>query len=170
LAVRKSKSNQISNIWLLDFFEKYWLVLLGTIFVYPYVSRYLRDAQTKKEINNIQENEKLLVAKVDNPKEQLEVLNSVTTNTFYHNIAKNIAVALGTDKLNKEAGVIAWSVNPSSWFEDDKKAFENLKLLVNTGQVKTVKQLYYDITRRDLHFDVKNLLDEKYLKQLRFFK
>jgi hypothetical protein len=170
MATRTKASNQTESVWLLDFLQKYWMLILGTIFAYPYVMRYLRDAQTKKEVNNIQEDEKLLAVKVEHPKTQLDVFNTVTTNTSYHNIAKNIAVALGTDKLNKEAGAIAWTVNPSSWFEDDKKAFDNLRLLINSGQVKTVTELYYDITRRDLSFDVKNLLDEKYLKQLRFFK
>lgn len=155
----------------LDYVERYWLVLLGLIIGYPIIMRYFKDASTKSEINNQEEKEKLLVSASNNPVLQVKELNHVTTNYFYQNLARNVAKDLGTNIATKEAGFwdFKW-LNPATWTENDKKIYDSLKQLVNTGQVKTVANCYYVLTRRNLYDDVKQYLDDELLNKLPLFK
>lgn len=151
--------------------ERYWLVLLGLIIGYPIIMRYFRDAGTKDKINNIEENEKVLVKVTQNPVTQIDELNKVTTNTYYHNIARGIAVSFHTDVLTKENDTFFASLfSPSTWVVDHAKAFFNLNAIKNTGQKTVVTKLYYILTRRDLNYDVKNKLKDEYLNKLPLFK
>lgn len=171
MAIERNARKPSSNGGFLDIVERYWLVLLGLIIGYPIIMRYFKDSSTKFEINNQEEKEKLLVASNNNPAQQVENLNSVTTNYFYQNLARNVAKDLGTNIASKEAGF--WSfkwLNPSTWTENDQKVFDSLKQLTNTGQVKTVANCYYVLTRRNLYDDVKQYLDDDLLIKLPLFK
>ena len=155
----------------LDIVERYWLVLLGLIIGYPIIMRYFKDASTKSFINNQEESEKILASTNNNPVQQVENLNSVTTNYFYQNLARNVAKDLGTNIATKEATFwdFKW-LNPTTWTENDSKVYDSLKQLTNTGQVKTVANCYYVLTRRNLYDDVKQYLDGDLLVKLPLFK
>ena len=164
-------SSKPSNGGFLDIVERYWLVLLGLIIGYPIIMRYFKDASTKDTINNQEEETKILVSNNNNPITQLQELNKITSNPFYHNIARNVAIDLGTNILTKETSFFdfAW-LNPKSWTENDAKIYAQLKILTGTGQVKTVTQCYYVLTRRNLMDDVKKYLDSSELNKLPLFK
>lgn len=160
-----------SNGGFLDIVERYWLVLLGLIIGYPIIMRYFQDASTKDVVNKAQEAEKVLVSQNSNPVTQLQELNKITTNTFYHNVARNVAIDLGTNILTKEKTFwdFAW-LNPTAWTENDAKIYNQLKILNSSGQVKTVSLCYYILTRRNLMDDVKQYLDSAELNKLPLFK
>ncbi|WP_026713655.1 hypothetical protein [Flavobacterium daejeonense] len=170
MAIDRNSKKPSDNGGFLATVERYWLVLLGLVIGYPIIMRYFQDAGTKDLINKQEEQEKVLASAVQNPVTQLQELNKITTNTYYHNIARDIAVAFGTDVLNKEASIWTWLSNPSSWTENDEKAYLALLPIVNSGQQKVIVQLYYVLTRRDLNYDVKKYLDKKYLDKLPLFK
>lgn len=151
--------------------ERYWLVVLGLIIGYPIIMRYMKDASTKSYINNQEESEKIIAAQNNNPAQQLENLNAVTTNYFYQNIARNVAKDLGTNIATKESTFLDFKwLNPSTWTENDTEIYNSLKQLVNSGQVKTVSNCYYVLTRRNLYDDVKQYLDKDLLNKLPLFK
>lgn len=170
MAIDRNNKKPLQTGGFLATVERYWLVLLGLIIGYPIIMRYFQDASTKDIINKQEENEKVLASVVQNPVTQLNELKKITSNTYYHNIARNIAVAFGTDVLNKEAGFLTWATSWGSWVEDEEKAYLNLLAITNTGQQKVIVQLYYVLTRRDLNYDVKKYMSDDYLNKLPLFK
>jgi len=171
MAIERNARKPSSNGGFLDIVERYWLVLLGLIIGYPIIMRYFQDAGTKDAINKADEAEKVLISKNDNPVTQLQELNKITTNSFYHNVARNVAKDLGTNISTKEKSFFDFYwLNPSSWTENDSKVYEQLKILTNSGQVKVVVSCYYVLTRRNLYDDVKQYLDDDLLIKLPLFK
>lgn len=165
---RATNKNSV-NSGFLSILERYWLVILGLIFLIPVILRYLRDSQTKSQINDLQEIEKLLVANNENPFNQSQVLNTITVNPFYQNLARNIAIDLGTNIRVKDASF--WNlINPKGWTENDAKVFNHLKSITNSGQRTTVVNCYYVLTRRNMMDDIKTLLDPQLLQQLPLFR
>lgn len=154
---------------LMEFIKKYWLVVVGVIVGMPFLLRYLKDAQTEGNKNDAEEAEKNLVIANQNPLTQLEELNKITKDTFYHNLARNVAIHFGYDIQTKDSSWLAF-LNPYGWTENDQKAYNELKKLVNSGQKRTVTACYYILTRRNLSDDVKKKLDSDLLIKLPLFK
>jgi hypothetical protein len=152
-----------------ELIQKYWVVILGLILGIPVIMRYLRDAETLGNKNNAEEKEKDLVVSNGNPISQLVELNKITSNQFYHNLARNLAIHLKTDIQTKEAPWYAY-LNPFSWSENDEKAYNQLKQIANVGQRTTVVKCYYVLTRRNLLDDVKKMLDSDLIVKLPLFK
>lgn len=153
----------------MEFIKKYWLIMVGVALAFPYILRYLKDAETQDLINKREENEKQLASANQNPLSQLAELNKITTDPFYHNIARNVAVHLGYDIQTKDASWFDF-LNPYGWTENDEKAYNELKKIINSGQKRTVTACYYVLTRRNLADDVKKVLDSDLLIKLPLFK
>lgn len=154
---------------LMEFIKKYWLVVVGVVMGFPILLRYLKDQETNTNQNNAEEAEKNLVIANQNPLTQLEELNKITKDTFYHNLARNVAIHMGYDIQTKDAG---WGsfLNPFGWTENDQKVYNELKNIINSGQKRTVTACYYVLTRRNLSDDVKKTLDSDLLINLPLFK
>jgi hypothetical protein len=156
-----------SNMGFLALIERYWLVLVGLIFATPVILRYLKDSQVNNETNDTQENIKLAVSQNLDPIKQQSELNKITNNPFYQNMARNLAHNLGTVY---QARLGFWSfLDPRSWTENDQLIYDDLKLLKNSGQVKTVVSCYFFLTGKNLREDVLKLLDSELLKKLPLF-
>lgn len=163
---RKVQSAETSP--LMEFVKKYWLVVVGVVMGFPILLRYLKDQETETNKNNVEEAEKNLVIINQNPLTQLEELNKITKDTFYHNLARNVAINMGYDIQTKEA---TWQyLNPFGWTENDEKVYLELKKIINLGQKRTVIACYYVLTRRNLSDDVKKTLDSDLLIKLPLFK
>ena len=150
------------------FIEKNWVILLGLIFAVPLIYRYFQDADTKSEVNEVEEQIKLNNVVNLSPSTQLSALNKVTTNQFYHNLARSLANNLGTLHLNQ--GHWYDFLNPKSWSENDADVYNSLRQITNTGQKRIVSELYFILTARNLSTDVSTLLDKDLLIKLPLFK
>lgn len=168
---RENNARKPSNDGFLNIMERYWLVLLGLIIGTPIVLRYLKDADTKGEINNAEEAEKVLVSKASNPVSQLIELNKVTTNTAYHSRARNVAHALGTNELTKDSTFwdLKWML-PSTMTENEESVIIQLKDIKNSGQARLIIECYYVLTRRNLRDDLLKYLSKSELAKIPLFK
>jgi len=169
MATRQRTVKNSANAGFLALIEKYWLVLLGLLISIPYLVRYYKNQGTIDFANNIVQGEKVLAAQNENPVSQLGEFNKVTSNVYYHNLARNIAIHLGTDIQTKDASWTSW-FNPRGWTENDEKAYNQLRFITNVGQRTTVAKLYYILTRRNMLDDVKKYLDSDLLIKLPLFK
>lgn len=166
---QRTMQNSPQNGGFLQILKDYWFVILGLFLVVPFLIRYLKDANTSITVNNQQEAEKLYKAQNENPVTQLTGLNAITTKTWIHDVARNVAYNLGTSIQVKDADWSSW-FNPRGWTENDEKAYNQLaKITVVSSRDATVK-CYYFLTRRNLIDDVKTLLDDEYKSKLPLFK
>lgn len=168
MRVRTQNKNPDTVSGFFDLIQKYWIVILGLIFAIPVVLRYLKDSQVKNEINDTEEQIKLNQAANLDPIKQLVGLNKITTNPYYQNMARNLAHNLGT--LYETRGGFFAFLNPRSWTENDTAVYNDLKQLINSGQVKTVSDCYFFLTGKNLREDVIKLLDSELLAKLKLFK
>ncbi|MFV5699003.1 hypothetical protein ACM55H_11605 [Flavobacterium sp. ZT3R17] len=154
----------------LQIISKYWFVILALLLGVPYLVKYYKDAIQAGKADTVANEQKDLALANQNPTTLVAELNKVTINPFYHNLAKNVSIAFGTDVLVKDAPWYTGILYPMSAFENDEDAYNQLKLLKNSGQVSTVSKCYYILTRNDFVYDVKKNLDSQYLKKLPLFK
>jgi predicted histidine transporter YuiF (NhaC family) len=166
-SVRKTSQNSVHSGFL-ALIEKYWLVLIGLIVAVPLLLRYMKDAQTSDTVNNVEENIKLNVSKNLDPVKQQSALNAITTSVFYQDMARNVAANLGT-LYQVRGGFLSW-LNPRTWTENDQLIYNDLKLLKNSGQVKTVSNCYFFLTGKNLREDIIKLLDSELLAKLPLFR
>ncbi len=165
--LRKTNSKSLVNSGFLDIIERYWMVLLGLVLAVPVVLRYLKDSQVKNEVNDLEEQIKLNDAINLSPITQLSALNKITTNQTYHNWARSLAHNLGT--LYQTKGF--WSfLDPKGWTENDQNVYDLLVNVQNAGQKRTLSELYFTLTSKNLNEDVVRLLDDELLKKLPLFK
>lgn len=129
--------------------------------------RYLKDSQVKNEVNDLEETIKLNVAQNLDPIKQQSELNKITTSPFYQNMARNLAHNLGT-LYQSRGGFLSW-FNPRGWTENDKAVYDDLKMLINKGQVTTVSKCYFFLIGKNLREDVTKLLDAELLAKLPLF-
>jgi hypothetical protein len=172
MAVRQRvNSSTPINVGVLELLKNYWYVILGFIIALPYIIKYYKDSQTSIDINNMQEDEKIIKEKASNPVTQLQGLQAITTRTDLHEIARNIAYNLGTNIRTKEVGIFdaAWW-NVRGLTENDEKAYNQLKKINYVASRDLVIKCYYFLTRRNLMDDVKALLDDEYKAKLTLFK
>lgn len=163
------RQNNLQNGGFLQILKDYWFVILGLFLVVPFLIRYLKDANTSITVNNQQEAEKLYKAQNENPVTQIVGLNAITTKTWIHDVARNVAYNLGTSIQTKDASWTSF-FNPRGWTENDEKAYNQLaKITIVPSRDATVK-CYYFLTRRNLIDDVKTLLDDEYKAKLPLFK
>ncbi|WP_310560620.1 hypothetical protein [Flavobacterium sp.] len=165
---RQNNARNSDSSGFLAVLERYWYVILGLILATPMLLRYLKDSQVSNEINDTEETIKLNTSKnLDPLKQQLE-LNKITTNLFYQNMARNVAANLGV-LYESRSGFWFWA-NPRTWTENDQLVYNDLKQLINSGQVKTVSNCYFFLTGKNLREDVTRLLDTELLAKLPLFR
>ncbi|TRX16737.1 hypothetical protein [Flavobacterium franklandianum] len=162
------KANQPVNKGFFAIIERYWLVILGLILLIPVLFRYLKDSNTKSEVNEVEEQIKLNNVVNLSPVTQLEALSKIEPNQAYHNWARSIAHHLGTLYLNQ--GNWYDFANPKSMTENDQEAYKLLAQITNTGQKKILSELYFTLTARNLSTDVTSLLDKEFLIKLKLFR
>ncbi|TRX06199.1 hypothetical protein [Flavobacterium gawalongense] len=171
MQVQRNVRNASSNGGALQLLKDYWLVILGLFLVVPFLIRYLKDASTANTVNNQQEQEKLYKSQNDNPVTQLTGLMEITTKTWIHDVARNVAFNLGTSIRTKEVGLFDSAFwNPKGWTENDEKTYNQLKTITIVSSRDAVVKCYYFLTRRNLIDDVKTLLDDEYKAKLPLFK
>jgi hypothetical protein len=165
------RQNNPQNGGFLQVLKDYWYVILGLFLVVPFLIRYLKDANTSITVNNQQEQEKLYKAQNDNPVTQLTGLMAITTKTWIHDVARNIAYNLGTNIRTKEVTWLDGAFwNPRGLTENDEKAYNQLAKITIVSSRDSVVKCYYFLTRRNLMDDVKTLLDDEYKAKLPLFK
>ena len=167
MKVAYTKPNPSNQLGFFELIERFWIVILGLILATPVILRYLKDSQVKNEVNDSQEQIKLNVSQNLSPIKQLEGLNKITLNPFYHKLAFSLAHNLGT--IYQSRGGFLSFLNPRTWSENDKEVYNDLKKLTNSGQIKTVVKCYFFITGKNLREDVTRLLDSELLKKLPLF-
>lgn len=167
MSARIRQTKNLENSGFFDFVERYWIVILGLLIGIPFMYRYFYDADTKNEVNEVEEAIKLNNAVNLTPQTQLKALQKITVNQGYHTWAWKIANALGTLQLNQNK----WYdfLRPSTWTENDADAYQLLKQVTNTGQKKVLSELYFTLTARNLQTDVLNLLDKDERMKLTLF-
>ncbi|WDF65654.1 hypothetical protein [Flavobacterium sp. KACC 22763] len=164
----KTSESQAPKVWLLDFLERYWIIVLAIIFGYPFIKRYIDDQKANYALNDA-DNEKAMTRVIaENPVTLQEALLKITTRTEVHDIARSIAVAFGTHIQTGDSSF--WDkLNPKGWTENDSEAYQQLARIKQPATVELVSRCYYLFTRRDLRKDVRELLDSEYKKKLTLF-
>src|SRR5690606_8148407 len=89
----QKKGSPVQNV--LDFLQKNWIVILGAIVAYPLIVRLMRMAEAKDKLAEVEAEKKELEVINASPETQTQELNNITSNTGYHEAAKNLAHHLG---------------------------------------------------------------------------
>lgn len=142
----------------LEFLKKYGLIILGIFFVYPYVVAYMRKKNLQDDLKEANDDKIRLEAINQNPQAQTAELNSVTTNTVFHNIAKDVYHHLGL-------GYSWW--DPRRWTENDLDIYNILKSY-NPIPTQIIDSYYIISSGNNLRNDLQRLLDARYYNLLKF--
>lgn len=154
----KKKSSSGGNS-LMNFIERYWLVLLGGIVAYPLLIRLMRMAEAKDKVNEIEAQQKENEAVMMIPAARKAALLEITTNEDYHTSAHLIAHHLGT--------LYKW-YDPRSWTENDRDAFIAIsESPCGLNIDDTLVECYYLFTGTNLLDDLQRVLDAEYFEQLK---
>jgi hypothetical protein len=159
-SVRTSRK-PVNETGFLDTIKKHYLVILGLIFAVPVIMRYLKDAQTKNNLNDAEEKIKGLKVINLSPVTQEAALNKISSNKVLQNIARNLKHHLGT-------GYNWWEY--ASWTENDNAAYLELKKIKQPKSMRAVVRMYFLLVQRSLYDDVKRLLDPELLAKLPLLK
>jgi hypothetical protein len=166
--INRTKS-QANTVWLFDFLQKYWLVILGVIVCYPLLKKWYDKFTQDAEEKALEDAEKDLKIAVSNPMTKEIELNKITPRKEVHDIAESLAVWLGTNKQTKDASWYTWITEPMSNFENEKETINELLKVKQVTTVPLVIGCYYVITRRDLKADLKKYLSTSDLKKVPLF-
>lgn len=166
--VNRTKS-QANTVWLFDFLQKYWLILVGIIIVYPLLKKWYEKFTQDAEERELENSEKDLKIAVSNPVTKTIELNKISPRPEVHSIAEALAVWLGTNKQTKDAPWYTWITEPFSNFENEDQAVKELLKVKQASTVPLVIASYYVITRRDLKADLKKYLSTSDLKKVPLF-
>jgi len=161
MSTRKYTNKNPDNKGFLYIIEKYWLVILGFLFVLPIIQRYYQDAQQKGSANILDNEVKDLKNQNKTPQTQQIALDKITRRVDVQTIARNLAHHLGT---------IYSFYDPRHWSENDELAYKELAKIKQPTTVTLVSQCYFLLTGEKLIDDVKRLLDQKYLDKLPLFR
>ncbi|MFH7010288.1 hypothetical protein ACHRV5_00365 [Flavobacterium sp. FlaQc-52] len=160
--------SQANTVWLFDFLQKYWIIIVGIILCYPLLKKWYEKFTQDAEEKALENAEKDLKIAVSNPVTREIELAKITPRKEVHNIAESLAVWLGTDKQTKE-DYWSWFTHPFSNFENEKETINQLLKVKQIETVPLVVRCYYVITRRDLKADLKKYLSNSDLKKVPLF-
>jgi hypothetical protein len=157
----RTRNKPVNNAGFLDTIKEHYLVILGLIFAVPVIMRYLKDAETKNNLNDAEENIKALKVVNLSPVTQQSELNKISKNKDLQSIARSLKHDLGT-------AYNWWDY--AAWTENDNAAYKQLKRIKLPIHMRAVVRMYFVLVQRNLYDDVKRLLDPELLAKLPLLK
>jgi hypothetical protein len=175
MAAYKNEPDFMSKI--MDFLQKYWLVIGGILFVFPLLKRYLnkqaelKDEQDKQlSLDNLKTttviNKEVKFYSNLNPTKQLTERQKITASKELWAVSTKLSNDFGV-LYSDQNGLFDW-LNPRGWTENDKAICDTLVKYRN--YFDKIEKLYFEVdtNSRNLRKDILKYLDAKELKRLRY--
>lgn len=151
---------------ILEFIQTNLFLILGIIFIVPWVKKYLDKmelANKKNEIEN-EKDETFLVNQ--NMTSQNSLRDKITKNKGVQAAATKIANDLGTS-INHDTGSITDILNPRGWTENDEEVANTI--IYQRNNFPFLEKLYNqtETRQRKLREDLIKLLDVDQMKRIK---